>query len=188
MQLFKKQSLAYGGELLKTRAGRSRGRPIDTKNSMHLVLRSSKAKGAFSMRKPQHAQAIKNILTRFSLKYGIAIKTFANVGNHLHIHVLIRNRHTYKPFIRAVTAAIAMAVTGASRWRSSSLGKFWDYRPFTRVVAGYLANNTLTKYIEVNQWEGLGANRFLARQLLERCAKGFARAVSSGPTAISAYN
>ncbi len=166
MQLFKSNSLSYGGELLKTRAGRRNGRPLDTKNSMHLVLRSSRAKGEFSFRRSRHRSSIKSIIKKFSRRYAIHIISIANVGNHIHIHFKLALRSTYRPFIRAVTGAIAMAVTGVSRWKASPLGKFWDYRPFTRVVVGASAALNLNNYIEVNQWEGLGACRFQARLLV----------------------
>lgn len=171
LSLIQKTTLAYGGELLKTRAGRASGRPLDTKNTMHLVLRSSKAKGDYSMRKPGHSQKVKKILERFSKKYGIKIISFANVGNHLHLHIKIALRSAYKPFIRAITAAIAMAITGASRWKTSALGKFWDYRPFTRVVVGWRAVKTLRDYIHINQWEGMGVGRAQARVLLNQWQK-----------------
>lgn len=160
---FKKQNLEYGGALLNTRKGRARGRPIDTRNSMHLVLRSSKAIGNYSFRKNEHSQKIKSIVKKFSQKYGIIVHSLANVGNHIHFHVHIYNRGTYKPFIRAITAAIAMAVSGASRWCKSKLGKFWDYRPFTRVIIGYKSFLTVQHYIELNQLEGFGYTKTQAR-------------------------
>ena len=95
----------------------------------------------------------------------------ANVGNHLHLHIKLSHRYSYTPFIRAVTAAIAMAVTGASRWRPLAElcdGRFWDFRPFTRVVTGFKDHLGLKKYIELNQLEGAGLNREQARHILTR--------------------
>lgn len=162
-----KNKLSYGGTLLKTRAGRSHGRPIDTKNSMHLVLRSSKAVKEHSFKTPQHARAIQSIVDKFSRKYGVVVFSLANVGNHLHFHIKISNRRTYTPFIRAVTAAIAMKISGASRWKKSIFaGKFWDYRPFTRVVVGYSGFLKVRDYIQINQLEGLGVKRVQASWML----------------------
>jgi REP element-mobilizing transposase RayT len=157
----------YGGELLKTRKGRRRGRPLDTRSTMHLVLRSSRAKGEWSFRRPQNMRAVREITTRFSKRYGIRIISAANVGNHLHFHIKLGNRYTYAPFIRAITAAIAMRITGASRWNRME-GRFWDYRPFTRVVRGLRAFLTLRDYIRINQLEGRGYARDYARWLIER--------------------
>jgi len=175
LTLLKKLPLAYGGELRNTRAGRAHGRPLDTKNSMHLVLRSSKAKGRWSFLHPKNKNRIKDILNRFALKWGVDIYSVANVGNHLHIHMKLYNRHTYRPFIRAVTAAIAMAVTGASRWKplkaqdanSNSGRQFWDYRPYTRVVRSFRAILNMRDYIQINKLEGYGVNRGVAEYLVK---------------------
>ncbi len=162
-EMFKKFSHSYGGELQKKRKGRAHARPIDTRATMHMVLRSTKAKGEWSFKK--HDKKITNILNKFAIKYGVKIFSLANVGNHLHFHLKISNRHTYKPFIRAITSAIAMAVTKGSRWKK--LGqKFWDYRPFTRIVNGFKAFLTLRDYIEVNQLEGGGCDRLTARLMV----------------------
>lgn len=112
----------------------------------------------------------------------------ANVGNHLHLQIKLSNRFGYRPFIRAVTAAIAMAVTGRNRWTvgnhadqlegihskidgSSATAKkrekFWDYRPFTRVVKGFKAVLTLRDYLRINQLEGEGNHRNDARFMLQ---------------------
>lgn len=164
LSLLKKQSSAYGGELLKTRKGRSTGRPLSTKSTMHLVLRSSKAKGKMSFQK--FRKEITQILAKFSEKHAVKIVRFANVGNHLHLQIKLANRFTYKPFIRAVTSAIAMKVTGRNRWTTSdteSNGKFWDLRPFTRVIESLKALLTLKDYIEINELEGFGYTRVDAK-------------------------
>lgn len=166
LNMFKKTSKAYGGELLKTRKGRAHGRPLDTKNSMHLVLRSSKAKGDLSFLRKGNDRKVRQIVQKFSIRYGVQILSLANVGNHLHFQIKLGNRFGYKPFIRAITAAIAMAVTGVSRWKKVE-GKFWDYRPFTRVIMGFKAFLTLRDYIKVNQFEGFGYKRNQARFLIE---------------------
>ncbi len=156
---------SYGGELMKRRKGRQGPRPLDTRNSMHLVLRSSKAKGDWSFRKPENQRRIESILRRFAARNGIRIHASANVGNHLHLHVKLSNRHTYKAFIRAVTSAIAMAVTGASRWRKVVGAKrFWDYRPFSRIIVGRRALLTLRDYLFINELEGQGIDRSTARR------------------------
>src|SRR5438477_6926726 len=93
-------------------------RPLDTSNTMHLVLRSEMATGDWSFKKPRNEAKIRQIAEKFSQKFGVRIISLANVGNHLHFHIKLSNRFTYRPFIRALTAAIAMAVTGASRWQT----------------------------------------------------------------------
>jgi REP element-mobilizing transposase RayT len=163
ISLLKKQSSAYGGELLKTRKGRSTGRPLSTKFTMHLVLRSSKAKGKNSFR--NFKKEITQILEKFGTKFGITIVRMANVGNHIHLQIKLSNRFTYKPFIRAITAAIAMKVSGRNRWTNAATKKekFWDLRPFSRVIESFKGFLNLGDYIEINQLEGFGYTRADAR-------------------------
>jgi len=55
-----------------------------------------------------------------------------------------------------ITAAIMMTVTGISRWSKIKLDKkFWDQRPFSRIIVGAKALATITDYIKINQYEGL---------------------------------
>ncbi len=161
LSMLKNQNSAYGGELRNTRQGRARPRPLAVRNTMHLVMRSSLARGEWSFRKPKHKKRIEQIFSKFSKKYGVKILSLANVGNHVHLHVHLSNRYSYKPFIRATTSAIAMAIMGTSRWRkpATQQRKFWDYRPFTRVVLGFKALLRLKDYLRINELEGFGHDR-----------------------------
>lgn len=178
LEMLKKQPLAYGGELLKKRKARRFARSIDTKHSMHLVLRSSLAKNDWSFRRPHNRASAARIIAQFAKKYGVRLLSAAYAGNHIHMQIKISNRHTYRPFIRAITGSIAMAITGASRWNKNALRdrcvnsarkvfRFWDYRPFSRVVRSYKALLTLRDYIEINKLEGYGYARSEARFLIE---------------------
>lgn len=163
---------AYGGELLKTRRGRSRPRPLSRKHSLHLVLRSTKAVGPLSFRRPANARSIQGILKRFAAKHSVRILSYANVGNHLHLHLRLRSRESYKAFVRAISGAIALAITGASKGRPQAKRckshRFFDRRPFSRIVRGARALLRLKDYILVNQLEGFGIDRANARLAVAR--------------------
>jgi REP element-mobilizing transposase RayT len=161
LKLLATEPSAYGGTLLKTRKGRARGRPLAVKNSMHLVLRSSHAKGDWSFRRSINRKKIEAVFRKFSVRYAVSIVSIANVGNHIHLEIRLSSRFTFKPFIRATTAAIAMAITGRNRWTTDKIKrvKFWDYRPYTRVVMGFKALLGLRDYIRINQLEGYGYHR-----------------------------
>jgi REP element-mobilizing transposase RayT len=159
-QLLKKHKSDHGGEIKNSQ---KRQRPLSTKDSMHIVLRSSEARGPRSFRK--YSKEIHKILERFAAKYHIEIKSYANVGNHLHIHIKLFKRKSYTPFIRAVTAAIMIMVTGFSKWRTKPVDfQFWDHRPFSRVVTSFKAVKNLVDYIQINVLEGLGVARQEAMQ------------------------
>lgn len=165
---FKKVSRSYGGDFLTKARNRQHGRPISTRHSMHFVMRSTQAKGEWSFKR--HESAIREIIEKFARKNGIRLKSMANVGNHVHLHLQLTNRHTYRAFIRAITSAIMMAVTGSSRWNkrpTDSLRtagkKFWDRRPFSRIVVGFMGFLTLRDYIYMNELETHGFSRTQAR-------------------------
>jgi putative transposase len=185
-ELFKKNEKAFGGTLMTTVTGRIGCRPLHTRRTMHLVLRSTKAVGDWSFKKPKNEQRIKIIIEKFSKKYGIKILSLANVGNHLHFQIKLSNRFTYASFIRAVTGSIAMAVTNSSRWNplksrptkikgtkksphkiAQVKDRFWDYRPFTRIVKGFTAFLRLKDYIELNRLEGFGVRKEQGRFLIK---------------------
>lgn len=189
LKLLKNTRLSYGGSLRNTRKGRMGPRPLATKQEIHLILRSSKAKDAWSFLIPKNRKIIDGILRKFALKYGVNIISLANVGNHMHLRILLASLLTYKPFIRAVTSSIATSITGSNLWRvrlvhkevqaelnltqtnsdkKESSTKFWDYRPFTRVIIGYRNLLNLRKYIRINQLEGGGFDRETAEYIVKR--------------------
>jgi REP element-mobilizing transposase RayT len=219
INLFKKESLSYGGDLQTKRKGRAYARPLSTKHTMHLTLRSTKATGKMSFLR--YKKEIQALLKKFAHKNNIQLVSSANVGNHLHLQIKLSRRDNYKPFIRAITAAIAMKVSGRNKWTvqkmkasemdpSSSTSvnggtsvvsratpnggtsvvskatpnggasviskasansgtsgmhphKFWDRRPFTRIVIGHQAVLRLKDYIRLNQFEGMGYPRSVAK-------------------------
>jgi REP element-mobilizing transposase RayT len=161
LEFFKTEEKAYGGSLLNRRKGRQGPRPLSTKDSMHIVLRSTHAKGKWRFQANRSKWL--PIVRKFANKYGVRILSHADPANHIHLHIQLTNRHTYKAFIRAITAAIAMAITGVSRWKKIDI-KFWDRRPFSRVVIGRKAYLTVSDYVRVNELEAQGYSRAEARK------------------------
>lgn len=163
-----KMESQYGGDLLTTRKARSQGRPLNTQNSMHLVLKSSKALGDWSFLSDRNRKAIRHVVLKFAKKYGVRVQSIANVGNHLHMQIRLSNRHSYAPFIKAISAAIAMAITGINRWTQKSGEKlrFWDRRPYSRVIFGFKGILSLRNFIRLNHQEGIGIPRHQARKML----------------------
>ena len=159
LNLIKPQKSDHGGSLRNKRNGRGK-RPISTNSTMHFVLRSTRAKGKWRFQATRRTWL--PILKKFANKYGVTILSHADPGNHIHLHLKFSNRQAYKPFIRGLTASIAMAITGASRWRKVDF-KFWDLRPFSRIVIGRRAFQFVVDYIHLNQLEALGHSREVAR-------------------------
>jgi REP element-mobilizing transposase RayT len=123
---------SFGGSLLGNSNPKTK-RPISTKRAMHIIMRSQLAKGLHSMLRPHNMRRIDEILREESKRWGISICDFANTGNHLHLVVRVKSRYTFAAFLRAVSGRIAMLVLGGKKG-DAARKKFWDQRPFTRVI------------------------------------------------------
>jgi REP element-mobilizing transposase RayT len=171
-KLFKSHPTYYGGTLLRTRKGRSHARPIATRRSMHIVLKSSLAVGDWSMNRPIHKRRIQETLHKMADQFATKVHSLAVVGNHLHLNVLFqRHRRDYFGFVRAFSAAVMMLVTGVSRWQKVERlkqRKFWDYRPYTRVLSGSKDFIGVQDYLQINQMEGDRIPRDFAIQVTRR--------------------
>src|SRR5690606_41914407 len=74
----------FGGMYLKNYNPKSK-RPMDGKKALHLVLRSSKAKGEKSFKTKKHEAKIWQIISQHAENNHITIYQYANSGNHLHL-------------------------------------------------------------------------------------------------------
>jgi REP element-mobilizing transposase RayT len=127
-----------------------------------VVLRSSLARGAWSFRAGRNHDRVAAALARLAAKHGVELCRRVIHLNHLHLLVRVPSRKAYTRFIRAASSAVAMAVTRASRWKPRRL-RFWDRRPFTRVVVGKRDEEGIRDYFLVNELETLGYARVAAR-------------------------
>ncbi|MEZ4872368.1 MAG: transposase [Bdellovibrionales bacterium] len=85
-------------------------RPMDSKKALHVVLKSSHAKGARSFKNKIYEQSIWDMISKHAQINGIKIYEYANGGNHLHILLRATHRDQYNRFIRTITGLIARLV------------------------------------------------------------------------------
>lgn len=156
---------AYGGE--HTKSKRKSARPFDPKQALHVVLRSSKARGQFSLLHPLHCNHIESHLRRLAKRWGVRVYRYANVGNHLHLLIQAPSRAVWQRFIREFSGAVAMMVSGARKGYGLPRSKatdvaesakrgFWDHVVFTRIVQFGRDFKGVAQYVLVNLWEGAG--------------------------------
>ena len=158
--------ISHGGE--HTLGKRKTRRPIDPKQALHVVLRSSKARGSLSMLHPKHCNAIESFTNQLARRCGVRIYRYANVGNHLHLLIKVPSRAVWQRFLRELAGTIAIIVTGAKK--GASLDKnaqdrgFWDYLAFTRIVRFGKDFESVGRYVIGNLFEAAGVP---VKQLLE---------------------
>lgn len=161
LNLFKSEKVRrlHGGEVGLGK--RKLRRPIDTKNPIHIVLRSEKAKGRLSLL--NHQAFIVKCLGEFSRKFRISIYEKAIVGNHIHLLIRGKTRSEIQNFFRTVAALIARQVTGAKK--GNPFGKFWSRLLFSRLLSSWGKEfETVKAYIIKNTLEALGQIRYVSRR------------------------
>jgi REP element-mobilizing transposase RayT len=167
---FKRAPLkAYGGELRKKAKNRG-ARPLVTKSgSIHLSLRSTKATGPYSFQASKNRKRVSDFINSFSAKKGVQILGLANVGNHIHLHIKIPNHSLYRAWIRGLTSGLAMIAMGLNGLKQlkAKKTKFWDYRPFSRVIQSWRHFKNTKSYLEINLLEGMGMPRLQAEILIK---------------------
>lgn len=142
----------FGGAYLKNSNPKEK-RPLSTKRPLHLVMRSLLAKGERSfLRKDREIQSL---IRGQGRQLGVKVYRIANGGNHLHLVVLPHSRVAFNRFIRAISGLIARRILGAQRG-SPKDQKFWEKRPFTRIVEWGRDYKVVSQYLVQNTLEALG--------------------------------
>jgi hypothetical protein len=155
----------HGGSRLKSHP--KIARPVSIKRSMHLVLRSSLAKGPLTFLQQERSRNITRIISNQAAKFGVKIYRLANAGNHLHLIVLPRSRRGFAGFIRSISGLIARQTLGAERGCARDV-KFWDARPFSRIVEWGKDFKGTCRYLAQNTLEAWGFISYTPREPLAR--------------------
>ncbi len=138
-----KTSTAFGGSLLKDKKNRT-ARPLSTKKSMHLMLKSSHLRGDASLFRAENAQLFLRVLNKYAEKYFVVIEKYKLVGNHVHILIRLKSFKLYQDFIRSLTGQFALMMIQKFNLK---VKRFFDERPFTRVVEYGRDLRQITAYI-----------------------------------------
>jgi hypothetical protein len=142
----------HGGEIRKGK--RKEARPFHPKLAVHLIRKSSRARGSWSMLHPSHKGRVYWLVESKAEKHGIRVHQSANVGNHLHLLIRARSHASFKRFLRELSGAIAQTITGATK---ANPQKFWDGLAFSRLVTWGRDFAGVQAYIIRNLLEGVGA-------------------------------
>src|SRR5476649_1653402 len=120
----------HGGGIRKGK--RKLSRPFDSKKTLHITLRSTKARGSWSFLKRRHEKLIQKLVYSHADRFTIKVFGYANSGNHLHILLKASSRKGFQNFLRTIAGRIPRVITGAERGRA--LGKFWEDLVYSKVI------------------------------------------------------
>jgi len=151
-----KSRFAFGGSLLKGSHAKTK-RVFNPKLPLHVVLKSSQAKGVASLLLKSRQIAV--ALSEQSERHHVRILQVANAGNHIHILLEAPSRDHLSNFLRAISGRIAQLVLGNAPSKSG----FWDARPFSRIVSRGRELQNVARYLGMNSTEVAGISRHYAR-------------------------
>lgn len=155
-------SSEFGGILLTSNPKTKR--PITTRQTMHIVMRSTLAKGERAL--TRKARELEEILNKQAKRAGVKLYRRAIAGNHIHMIILPRSRDAYKQFIRSISGIIGRKILGVERGRTagskalreekSETLRAWDARPFSRIIAWGKDFVNTCAYVFQNKLEATG--------------------------------
>jgi REP element-mobilizing transposase RayT len=148
-----KARTAHGGDL--NLGKRKAERPFNPKLAIHVVLRSARARGEWSMLHPDHAKRVEREVRRIAAHQHVTLYRFVNVGNHLHLLIHTKKREFLRNFLRQVSGAIAHLITGACKGRELKT-PFWEKLPYSRLVTWGREFLALKRYLVKNMFEAAG--------------------------------
>jgi putative transposase len=178
-----KHRYSHGGSLRQVRAGRH-ARPLSTKDPLHLVLKAHREVIGQGFRAQPRFILIHKVLKQYAKRFLIKIEQVSIQGDHIHLLIRTSKRSQFQSFFRVLSGQIAqrfvneglLTVTDTpapalvqAQIPGSSSGpaptaaaivnrrmKLWKHRPFTRVVKGWKAYQTVKSYVRLNEKEACG--------------------------------
>lgn len=139
-------SKSFGGSNLVGK--RKVARPLATHRPLHLVLKSSQARGALSFL--NHRTILDQVLRRISRKWGVQIKNRVWVCNHIHMTIQLASRVQYRNTL----------VNALSQKVGRTLERFFDHRPFSRVIEWGRDLVNIKNYLLLNEMQNFGLRKW----------------------------
>lgn len=127
----------FGGSLLLGR--RKTVRPLDTRKSLHLVL-----KAVDSFKLLRNRSLVERNLRSYAKRFELQIYDLAVNADHIHLQIKFSRREDYVRWIRAVTGAIARKIAGLK----------WKLRPYSKILSWGKQFALVRRYILTNQNQG----------------------------------
>jgi len=184
-KLFKKMNShkqsRFGGSLLKGSHPKTK-RPFLPHLALHVVLKMNpkicdESDPKVFTRKSLFVfmNEIDSVLQEQSRRHKIRVLGAANSGNHLHLVIQAPSKEHLTSFLKAFSGRVAQIVQGEKleKSRKSFKEKFWEARPYSRLVSFGTDLKGLLRYIGINVTETvLGISREGTRAMFAQIQEG----------------
>jgi len=144
-----KQSMQFGGSLSKGK--RKSKRPVTTKNPIHFVLKSEKAKRNLSF--VNHKSSLEKIIAQVCKVHHIKLYEMAINFDHIHLVIRLPNVSAYAGWIKALTSLIVQTI---ARRAKQAIKNFFTLRPYSRIITWGRQFKRVLEYQILNQMEIFG--------------------------------
>ena len=125
-------------------------RPLDRKRRLHIILKSSHARGSKSF--VSNKLAVAALIESKARTYNIVIHGCEIMRDHIHLFVSFKTREMIQSFMKVAAGMIARLITKAQKGKP--FGKrFWDGLAYTRIVTGARDFATMRNYLAKNRIE-----------------------------------
>jgi len=146
-----KRQAEFGGELL--RGKRKSRRPFAKKKAMHITFRRSWHYGNVSL--VRQRKRIEEVIGGMARKHRVRLYELSVNSNHLHLLLGCVLRCSFQNFLRECSIRVVRVMTGAMK--GSKLRKrFWESRPWSRIVEWGRAFSVAKDYVFRNRLEADG--------------------------------
>jgi REP element-mobilizing transposase RayT len=172
----------FGGELLHGR--RRRRRPLNSKQALHVVVKSHFARGEYGFRSRRNLSVIEGLIRGIARKFQVKVYRHAIVGNHIHLMIGFSQRESYRSFIRLLSGQIASHVmrqqsfqsfykefqakfggdTPERRVKAGKGQQFFQFRPWSRILNWGRDYRTCGRYLLQNLLEVTGVIPYQPRR------------------------
>ena len=127
-------------------------RPFSPNAPVHLVLKSKRAKGLWSLLHRKNQARVNSMIYVYAHRFKVKVYRAANVGNHLHLLVKASEKKHLADYLRVLAGRIAVTVSGAQK-HVKRIGRFWDYLYWSRLVNWGRDFYQVRKYVSANELE-----------------------------------
>lgn len=124
-------------------------RPFSPDQALHVTLRSELARAEMSLLSPHTSEWLTAFVPQLSKKLCVRIYCWSINGNHLHFVINANSREVFQRFLRTLASRISCFVLGVRRGQGKSI-RFWEGRPYSRVLSWGREFSNVMRYVERN--------------------------------------
>jgi REP element-mobilizing transposase RayT len=144
----------HGGSLRQSSRGR-KARPLSSKDPHHIVFKVNKIAVKGGLRSAKNFSLLLNLMKKYGKKFFIKIEQVSIQNDHVHLLIRAPRRACFQSFFRVLAGQFSQCLTDTFREPYDG-PRIWKYRPFSRVVKGYKAYQTVRNYLQLNEKEAQG--------------------------------